>query len=241
MSLLTMIQTAANIIGVQQPVSVIGSTDTTTLQLLALANVEGQELAEMAWPVLWRTATITTVADQQEYQLPGDFNWQIVDTFWNAAERMPAYGPLTPQSIQALEYGLVGDAIVGSMYWIARGASAAARKVYISPTPTSNGDTLAYMYVSNAFCQNSIDTNRYSSWEDDTDVGILDENLMRDGIVWRFFRQKNLDYADYRNDYERRRSRLMSQSRPAPTLSITGRRGRWLLGPWNLPETGYGS
>lgn len=236
-----MIQTAANIIGVQQPVSVVGSTDTTTLQLLALANVEGQELAEMAWPVLWRTATIATVASQQEYALPSDFNWQIIDTFWNAAERMPVYGPMTPQSVQAIEYGLVGDDIVGTRYWIWRGASSSDSKVYLEPTPTANGDTLAYMYASSNWCRNAADDTTYSSWNADTDVGILDENLMRDGIVWRFFRQKGLDYGDYRNDYERRRSRLMSQSRPAPTLSVTGRRGRWLLGPWNLPETGYGS
>jgi hypothetical protein len=52
MSLLTMIQAAANLIGVQQPVSVIGSTDTTTLQLLAFANQEGVDLAERAWAVV---------------------------------------------------------------------------------------------------------------------------------------------------------------------------------------------
>ena len=240
MSLLTMIQTAANIVGVQQPVSAIGSTDTTTLQMLALANQEGRELAEKSWPLLWRNATITTVADQQEYALPADFNWQLVDTFWNAATRLPVWGPQTPQTKQAIEYGLIGQQPVATRYWIWRGASSNDAKVYIQPTPPDNGDTLAYMYVSSHWCRNADDDTTYSAWTADTDVGILSEDLMKDGVVWRFLRQKGLDYGDYRNDYERRRDRLIAQSRPAPNLSVTGFRMWPMIGPWSAPETGYG-
>jgi len=240
MSLLTMIQAAANLIGVQQPVSVIGSTDTTTLQLLAFANQEGVDLAERAWPLLYRTATITTVASQQEYDLPADFNWQIVNTFWNAAERLPVWGPLTPQTWQAIEYGMVAGSPVGTRYVIWRGTSSNDAKVYLDPTPSTNGDTLAYMYVSSHWCASSGGTTQ-ATWAADTDVGILDEDLMKDGIVWRFLRQKGLDYGDLRNDYERRRSRLLAQARPAPNLSLAGNRSWRLLGPQNLPETGYGA
>lgn len=53
MTLLTICQDAANEIGVPSPSTVVGSTDTTNIQLLAAANREGKNLvAGYDWQTL---------------------------------------------------------------------------------------------------------------------------------------------------------------------------------------------
>ena len=53
MTLLTICQDAAKEIGVPSPTTVIGSTDTTNIQLLAAANREGKNLVSgYDWQVL---------------------------------------------------------------------------------------------------------------------------------------------------------------------------------------------
>lgn len=57
MSLLTIVQNACNELGLTAPTSVIGNTDTTTVQMLALANREGKDMARVpgqwsGWPEL---------------------------------------------------------------------------------------------------------------------------------------------------------------------------------------------
>jgi len=66
MSLLTIIQSACGELGLTQPTTVIGNTDASTTQLLALANREGKEMASIpgqwsGWPELRKQYTFTMV------------------------------------------------------------------------------------------------------------------------------------------------------------------------------------
>ncbi len=70
----------------------------------------------------------------------------------------------------------------------------------ISPTPNSV-ETVAYEYISKNWCQSEGGTGQ-SEWAADTDVGLLDEELMKLGVVWRFKAKKGLDYAEDMNSYE---------------------------------------
>jgi hypothetical protein len=46
-----------------------------------------------------------------------------------------------------------------------------------------------FEYQSTYFCQSSAGADQ-SAWAADTDVGVLDENLMELGVIWRF-KKKN--------------------------------------------------
>lgn len=241
MTLLSMIQNCSRELAITAPSSVVGSSDEGVLQMLQLANREGKQLAMNQWPQLILVATITTVASQTEYSLPSDFNWQIPDTMWDEGQRWPVQGPLTPQMYQAIQSGLVNSAPVGTRYLIRRATSGNVMKVYLDPTPAASSVSVPYQYYSLNWCTNTGRTTTYAAWNADTDLGLLPEDLMEMGIIWRWRRAKGFDWSTEYQEYRAEVGRRLGQVRPSPVISLVPARGARFLGPWNLPETGYGS
>jgi len=60
-----------------------------------------------------------------------------------------------------------------------------------------------FEYQTINFCESSGGTDQ-SAWAADTDVGLLDENLMQMGIVWRFKKKNGLDYSEDFRIYEQK-------------------------------------
>jgi len=190
MSLLTLIQGAMDTIGLTRPSVVIASTDGNVRTLLALAQTEGRELLEKyAWPQTQKEATHTTLAAELQGVMttiaPG-FGYIINQTFWNRTLTQPVTGPLSPHEWQHL----VARVTTGpySSYRI-RGGS-----LYGYPAPPA-GNTWVFEYQTVNFCASSGGTGQ-SAWAADTDVGLLDENLMELGVVWRFKKKNSLDYSE---------------------------------------------
>jgi len=78
--------------------SIVGSTDVTTIQLLAWAQEVIHEMSHRyEWPILWKSYVLTTVPGQGTYPLPGDFSYYHYDTFWNEDSAYRIYGPINPQ------------------------------------------------------------------------------------------------------------------------------------------------
>lgn len=103
MSLLDIIIDVADECGYAVDSVVIGSQNTTTRQLRAMAQRVVEELADkFPWPALSKTATITLTASQASYELPGDFSYYHYDTFWNQSSEWALSGPMT--EIEYAEY-----------------------------------------------------------------------------------------------------------------------------------------
>ena len=67
MSLLTMVTQVCRRIGIVAPNAVVSSADPQIIQLLALANEEGEELANRyPWQAMRQQATFTTVATESQ-------------------------------------------------------------------------------------------------------------------------------------------------------------------------------
>ena len=67
MTLLTICQDAANIIGIPQPAAVTSSTDTSVIQLLSVANQEGKSLVRSyPWNVITKEGSFTTAAAESQ-------------------------------------------------------------------------------------------------------------------------------------------------------------------------------
>lgn len=226
MSLLTIIQNACDTIGISKPTTVIGNTNQQVVQLLALANREGKDLAarnRTGWVQLIEEATFTTVATQSQGAVesiaPG-YRWIINDTIWNRTQQRPVFGPNTPVEWQAKlsstfsgpysEYRLQGKNLV------------------FYPVPTA-GETCAFEYVSKNFCESSSGTGQ-SAWAADDDVGRLDEEIMTLGLIWRWNKAKGLNYAEDFNQYERFVMDEMSTNATASTVDTS------LLGYSNWPQ-----
>lgn len=198
MTLLTIIQDACDTIGLTRPSVVISSTDGNIRTLLALANTEGRELLERySWPQAVKEATHTTLNAELQGAMstiaPG-FGYIVNGTFWDRSQTQPVTGPLSPQEWQHLK------AITATGPYASYRIQ--ADNLYAYPAPAA-GNTWAFEYMSTYFCKSSGDVDQ-SAWAADDDVGILDENLMMLGIVWRFKKKNGLDYSEDFRVYEQK-------------------------------------
>lgn len=198
MTLLTLIQNASDTIGLNRPSVVVSSTDGNVRTLLAFANTEGRELLErFSWPQTQAETTHTTLGAELQGVMatiaPG-FAYILNQTFWDRTLTQPVTGPLSPTEWQALK----ARTAVGpySSYRLRAG------DLYAYPAPAA-GSTWVFEYQTKYFCESSGGTDQ-DSWLADDDVGILDENLMMLGVVWRYKKKNGLDYSEDFRIYEQK-------------------------------------
>lgn len=224
MSLLTVIQSAADRIGIVRPSSVIGSADGQVRQLLSLAQQEGKELARRhPWQSMVKEKTITaTATEEQTSSLPVDFDRFVDETFYNRSQRRKVEGPLNAQ--EWADYKGRTTTAIWDAFRV-RGNS-----ILLAPTPTA-GDSYVYEYLSTYWATTSGSTTpSLAAWAADTNEGILSEELMTDGIVWRFKKAKGLDYAEEFRTYEAQLAMMMGRD--------GGRRKVNMAGPINAMRVG---
>ena len=106
MTLLTICQDAADIIGITAPDAVTSSTDTSVIQLRAAANQEGRSLVQRhTWQLLTKEGSHTTLAAESQgtmVSIAADFGRFSNDTMWNRTTDRTYYGPLTGSEWQRL-------------------------------------------------------------------------------------------------------------------------------------------
>lgn len=236
-TLLSIIEEAVREIGhIAVPSVVVGSTDRAVLRMLFLSNREGRELMRAkTWTVLQTLHTFDTVDSTEEYSLPSDFDRLLPETEWDRTNYRPLLGPLNAEEWEVLKSGLIGSGVVGRRYRIVRSATTTSRTIRIDPTPSS-ADTLAFWYISKNWCASSGGTTQ-AAWAADTDVLLLDSDLMVLGTILRIKRAIGLEYASEADEYKQLLERTSAQDRPARVLSLSPSSGN-LIGLENLPETG---
>jgi len=174
---------------------------------------------------------------QSDYTLPSDFERLVDNTLWDRSRFWAMRGPQSPQEWQLYKSSVIGRASI-QRRWRLRQISGTTR-FSIDPVPTDNGSALVFEYVSNAWCQSQSGTPQ-NTWQADTDTGILDEYLIMLGTRWRALRRLGMSYSEELDEYERAVSKAMAQDGGAAILDLTPNNQLSLIGPFNLPETGYG-
>ena len=188
MSLLSLIQGVADRVGAPLTATIIGSTDSNTRGLLALAQGEGKQLASrdnFAWQVLQKEYTFQTVISQEAYSLPSDFAKLMNETVYDRSRNRYVVGPIDYKTWNSQKAMLVTR--------VDPGFRLRGNQILIMPVPTAVS-TIAFEYVSKNWCKSASDTEQ-NAWAADTDTGILDEDLMALGIVWRWLKSQGFDYA----------------------------------------------
>ena len=225
MSLLTMCQDGADLLGLARPNAVVSASDNTVRRILALANVEGQTLAKRTrWQALIKEATHTTLAatDQGAIETiaPG-FSWLIGRSVWNRTSQDRVGGPLSAAEWQARQAAPATGPY--SEFRLRAG------KLLMDPTPSA-GQTIALEYGSRYWCQSSGGTDQ-EAWAADTDIGVLSEALMKLGLVWRFKQASGLDYAEAFRHYEIEVADAIAKDGGGrPSLRLDGGRARLATG-----------
>lgn len=213
---LQIIQTACKRIGILSPNAAVTATDQQIIQLVALAEEEGQELAtRYAWETLQVEATFTTVAAQVQTTLAAittGFDYIVNDTIWNRTLRRPVYGPKSQQDWQQAKANQINGPF-NSFRII-------ADAINFYPNPVA-GQTCAFEYQSRAWVNASAGGSS-DTWTSDADTPKLDGQLLVLGIVWRWKAAKGLDYAEDYAKYERRVTDAMARDSGKAKLDMSG-------------------
>ncbi len=150
MTLLTICQDAAKIIGITAPDAVTSSTDTSVIQLEACANQEGRaQVQRYNWEVLIKEGSHTTLAAESQgtmVSIASDFGRFSNNTMWNRTTDRTYYGPLTGSEWQRI-LAVVSGGITN--YFRIRGGL-----LLMHPTPTA-GQSVKFEYIS----KNWVDTS----------------------------------------------------------------------------------
>lgn len=177
---------------------------------------------------------------QSDYALPSDFERPIDNTFWDRSRFWAMRGPLSPQQWQLYKSSVIGNASIQRRYRFRQiSGTPGSMRLSIDPVPLDNGSALVFEYVSNAWCQSAVFALQ-TAWAADTDLGVLSEYLLRLGIRYRILRRLGMSYAEELDEYERQCDKAVAHDGGAPILDLTPTQQLSLLGPWNLPETGFG-
>lgn len=218
MTLLTICRDAATRLGIVQPSSVVNSTDNQVQRLYGFAQQEGKSLMRRyAWQVLTKQETFTaTATETQSAVLPSDFDRFVDDTFYNTTRKRPVYGPLSPQD-WSFSNAVVATVLIESFRQ--RGSTT---DILLKPTATA-GDEYSFEYISKNWCTTSGGTEQ-SAWASDTDLPILDEELIILGIVWRFKAGQGFDYSEEFRTYELMVAQAMARDGGKRTLNA----GYWI-------------
>lgn len=229
MTLLTIITGACGSLGLVQPTSAISSTDPQTMQMVALCRKEGKELARrFEWQALQIEGTFTTLAAETQVAVISttfaNFGRISNGTMWNRTQSRPVRGPLNDQQWQRKK---AAAAQVGVEYCFRiRGGA-----LMFNPVPPA-GDSVYFEYISSKWCQSSGGTPQ-TDWAADTDTGIIDEELIRLGLIWRFLKAKNFDYAEEFRTYEMALMDTFGPDAGNAVIDMTGESDAWDI---NIPD-----
>jgi len=201
MTTLSVIQAVARRITIPAPSSVVGSSNAETLLLLELLNEEGEDLRKAHdWnSLLVDTTFVCGASNPQSNQFPTAFDRLARGTdIWNSTRKWPIEGPVTSEEWKAYTTRQV---VTLPQYWMLIGG---VLNIY---APTS-GDTIAYQYVSkNWVYELGVAADGATEVGDDTDTFALPEELLKQGVRWRWKQAKGLDYAEDMASYERMKER----------------------------------
>jgi hypothetical protein len=194
-----------------------------------------------------QTGAASVAFGRSDYALPPDFQRPVDNTFWDRSRFWAMRGPQSPQQWQLYKSSVIGRATIQRRFRF-RGANviygdsglAGTPILSIDPVPFDNGAQLVFEYVSNGWCQSASGTLQ-NQWMADTDTGVVDEYLLQLGLQWRFLKRLGLAFGDELDEYEAEVDKAVAVDGGSAILDLTPNDHLTLVGPWNLPETGYGN
>jgi len=237
MNALEIVRAACQNIGLPQPNTVTGSSDTSIRQLLGLLNSEGRQLSvRYDWEVLVREKTFPSAAAEDQGSLtdiigaPNAYRHILNDTLWNRSTNQPIYGPKSSVDWQVAK--TLGRTGPYTEYRI-RGSH-----LLLLPAPGA-GEEIAFEYVTRNWCTSDDGQEQRSAITKDEDEVVLDAEIMIAGLDWRWRKAKGLSYAEEFNSYERLVAVAMDRDGTKRALSLAAgtptRERRFAVSPGSWP------
>lgn len=178
------------------------------------------------------------IFSQVAYTLPADFQRPIDNTMWDRSRYWQMRGPLSPQQWQFYKSSIFSRATIQRRFRFRE--TNAAQTFWIDPPPTDNGSSLVFEYVSNAWCKSSEGALQ-TQWLADTDLGVIDEYLIRLGVKYRALERLGMAYDSQLAEYEREVSKAMATDGGAPILDLAPVAWPFLIGPYSIQDGNFPS
>lgn len=198
------------------PVSVVGSADTGVVQMMALLQDIGDELAERNfWQALDTPATITADGTTVLFQFPTAFGGlspglQFQSTLYPT---LPVIGPVTDE--QMASFKALPVTPLQPVWRVIDG------QFEFYPAPAS-GEVYTFNYYSSMWVQSAAGDLQLS-WEADTDISLIDEKILTTGLEWRWLKAKGLDYSEEFRRFEMRIARADGRQDTRREVSMSSR------------------
>ena len=229
MSLLTITQTICKRVGVTSPSIVIGNADQNIVRLLNILEEEGQELSERhRWQALTKEASFTTAATISQglvSTIATDIAYFKNDTFFNRNSNVPVI-PVDDVTWQRMQANTASGPYPNLRIF--------GKTVYMYPVPTA-GESVFFEYISKNWCASSGGTGQ-TAWAADADVGVLDEELMAQGGVWRWKKSMGFDYGEDFRQYEQRIQNAIARDIPRGRILMRGSRNPHFISKGNIED-----
>lgn len=199
MSVLSIIVSHCKLHALAVPSSVVGSTDTQTIQLQEiLSEIISEITTESKFNVTTQEAVFSCkpVEDQGALQTlaPYGYQYAIFETFFDRTQQMPLQGPLTESEWQQMK--ALPTAGAWFKYRIKND------HLLLNPIPSAPFHDIAFEYMSCWAVKSAAGVLKSSITADD-DTFVFPENILKRGLMFRWKQIKGLPYqADETRYYE---------------------------------------
>jgi hypothetical protein len=181
------------------------------------------------------TATGTAVTlnfCKTKYSFPSDYDRPVNKTQWDKSKHWELMGPVTAEQWQFLKSGFVSTG--PRISYRALGG-------YFQIWPaTASSEYLGFEYMSKNWAFDSGGTAK-GSFTVDTDTCVFPDRLMVLGLKLKYWEIKGFDTTALNRDFSAQLSIAKASDKGAPTLSMSPRIATILIGPNQIPDSGYGS
>ena len=217
--------------GLTVPTAVYASTDRENVELADVANTVAEDMARhYDWQVLKTIATITGDGTTEDWSLPTDYGRQLQKAMLWVASR--PYYPLQHVTDTDTWLGIVtSDIQLSTGQWTIYG-----NQVHIMPALAS-ADTAKYYYITKNIVDPVSGANK-EAFTLDTDTFLLDEKVLRLGIIWQWKANKGLPYAEDMASYEMALAEAVGRDKGSKNITIGAQRVRGGLGDYEFAWPG---
>lgn len=195
MTILTTVQRATTVLGMEVPTLVYGSTDREMVEMQEVANETAASIRNaFDWQVLQTVQTITGDDVSETFTLPADYDRMLkTASLWSSRWFWSINHITDPDAWLELQAVPVA-AVYGN--WIMFGGS-----VHILPVMAST-ETAKFFYVSKNIVLDDTSTPK-PEFSADTDTFRVSERLLKYGIVAKWKQNKGLPYGEAMEDFQR--------------------------------------
>lgn len=195
MTILTVVQGATTVLGMEVPTLVYGSTDREMVEMQEVANEMAAFIRNaFDWQVLQTVKTITGDDVSETFALPDDYDRMLKTASIWSSRWFWSINHITDTD-QWLELQVVPIATTYG-HWIIFGGL-----IHILPVLTST-ETAKFFYISKNIVLDNVSSPK-PEFSADTDTFRVSERLLKYGIVAKWKQNKGLPYGEAMEDFQR--------------------------------------